>query len=158
MGSLICTEDSNFVGTLSHLYETRDEPALLLSSPGLFPERSDLESPTSVQLPESPREDKAGASSVPHTHKKGKRGSSRRRQHSEVERKYREGLVTGIDRLRTHVPTLPQYGGRLLAPRLSKATVLAAAVEYIKCLEDRVRCLETEIEGLKHKAAMEYAP
>jgi len=169
MSSLICTEDSGFVGILSHPDKTRDEPALLLPSPGLFPERSDPESPTSVQLPENPREDKAATGSAPHTHEKRKRGqpkinhsdlgSSRRKRHSEVERKYREGLATGIDRLRTHVPTLPQHDGRFLAPlRLSKATVLAAAVEYIKCLEDRIRRLETENEGRKHKDAMEYAP
>jgi len=57
--------------------------------------------------------------------------------HNEVERKYRESLNLGFEKLRATVPTLPKYdsGAASVAQKQSKAAVLGAAIEYIKYLE-----------------------
>lgn len=76
---------------------------------------------------------------------------SYRRPHNQVERKYREGLNSGLERLRLAVPTLPQrYSSDLEGPpKPSKATVLASAIDYIRAIEaERDRLLE-ENEGLR---------
>ncbi|USP73997.1 uncharacterized protein yc1106_01271 [Curvularia clavata] len=54
--------------------------------------------------------------------------------HSQVERKYREGLNAELERLRRAVPTLPQRDecGVLGQSKPSKAMVLASAIDYIK--------------------------
>ena len=57
--------------------------------------------------------------------------------HTQVERKYREGLNTELERLRRAVPTLlqSQKADVIGAAKPSKAMVLAAAIEYIKTIE-----------------------
>ncbi|KAF2470682.1 uncharacterized protein BDR25DRAFT_164996, partial [Lindgomyces ingoldianus] len=62
---------------------------------------------------------------------------SRRLPHNQVERKYREGLNSELERLRRAVPTLPQRDSSDLTgpPKPSKATVLASAIDYIKKIE-----------------------
>jgi hypothetical protein len=50
-----------------------------------------------------------------------------------VERKYRDGINAGIERLRCAVPTLPQ--GEDNPGRPSKLNVLAGAVAYIQRIE-----------------------
>jgi len=71
--------------------------------------------------------------------------------HNQVERKYRQMLNAEMERLRINVPTLPQHDGTSLAgpPKPSKATVLAAAVDYIKMLEAETERLTEENEVLK---------
>jgi Helix-loop-helix DNA-binding domain len=78
--------------------------------------------------------------------------SSQRVPHNQVERKYRETLNAEMERLRVNIPTLPRSEVSSLAgpPRPSKATVLAAAVQYIKDLEHDVETLADENEGLRH--------
>lgn len=83
----------------------------------------------------------------PHMHREGSSSSTLlkysdrthkyRIKHNQVERKYREGLNAGIERLHRAVPTLRQRqnDGTLGQARLSKLTVLAGAVEYIKKIE-----------------------
>lgn len=76
---------------------------------------------------------------------------SYRLPHNQIERKYREGLNSELERLRLAVPTLPQRDSSDLAgpPKPSKATVLASAIDYIKAIEtERDRLLE-ENEGLR---------
>jgi len=57
--------------------------------------------------------------------------------HNEVERKYRNNLNIGIQRLRNHIPTFPRhnYQSSTGSPKPSKVLILAAAVDYIKHLE-----------------------
>jgi hypothetical protein len=57
--------------------------------------------------------------------------------HNQVERKYREGLNSELERLRRAVPTLLQSveGEVMGQPKPSKAIVLASAIDYIKKTE-----------------------
>lgn len=76
---------------------------------------------------------------------------SQRVPHNQVERKYRQMINAEMERLRISVPILPHCDGTSLAgpPKPSKATVLAAAVDYIKMLEAETKRLVKENEGLK---------
>ncbi|OCK75577.1 hypothetical protein K432DRAFT_429315 [Lepidopterella palustris CBS 459.81] len=76
---------------------------------------------------------------------------SRRIPHNQVERKYREGLNSGLERLRRIIPTLPQRDSGDLAgfPKPSKATVLASAIDYIKFMEAERERLADENEQLR---------
>ncbi|KAH9865197.1 hypothetical protein IAQ61_009144 [Plenodomus lingam] len=80
---------------------------------------------------------------------KGQR--SVRLPHNQVERKYREGLNSELERLRKAVPTLPQSdeGGVMGQPKPSKAMVLSSAIEYIKKIESERDTLREENERLK---------
>ena len=71
--------------------------------------------------------------------------------HNEVERKYRESLNLGFEKLRATVPTLPKYdsGAASVAQKQSKAAVLSAAIEYIKYLEGENERLVEENKRLK---------
>ncbi|KAF3001560.1 hypothetical protein E8E13_009806 [Curvularia kusanoi] len=71
--------------------------------------------------------------------------------HNQVERKYREGLNSEIEKLRRAVPTLPQSDeiGVIGQPKPSKAVVLAAAVDYIKSTERERDELKKSIKKLK---------
>lgn len=74
--------------------------------------------------------------------------------HNEVERKYRESLNLGFEKLRATVPTLPKYdsGAASVAQKQSKAAVLGAAIEYIKYLEGENEKLVEENKQLKMNA------
>lgn len=76
---------------------------------------------------------------------------SQRIPHNQVERKYREMLNAEMERLRLNVPTLSQYDSTFLSgpSKPSKATILAAAVDYIKTLEAEAERLTDENAGLK---------
>ncbi|OCK77138.1 hypothetical protein K432DRAFT_359152 [Lepidopterella palustris CBS 459.81] len=76
---------------------------------------------------------------------------SRRLPHNQVERKYREGLNSELERLRRAVPTLPQRDSGDLTgpPKPSKATVLASAIDYIKFMETERERLAEENERLR---------
>ncbi|ORY00391.1 hypothetical protein BCR34DRAFT_592595 [Clohesyomyces aquaticus] len=76
---------------------------------------------------------------------------SRRLPHNQVERKYREGLNSELERLRRAVPTLPQRDSSDLTgpPKPSKATVLASAIDYIKKIERERDMLLEENERLR---------
>lgn len=75
--------------------------------------------------------------------------------HNQVERKYREGLNSEIEKLRRAVPTLLQSNdvGVIGQPKPSKATVIAAAVEYIKSTERERDALRKEVERTKYTKA-----
>jgi hypothetical protein len=77
--------------------------------------------------------------------------ATRRLPHNQVERKYREGLNSELERLRRAVPTLPQReGGDLNSPpKPSKATVLASAIDYIKFIEAERERLTEENKQLR---------
>ncbi|KAH8717078.1 hypothetical protein GQ44DRAFT_712835 [Phaeosphaeriaceae sp. PMI808] len=71
--------------------------------------------------------------------------------HNQVERKYREGLNSELERLRKAVPTLPQSdgGSAMGQTKPSKAMVLSSAIEYIKSIEKERDTLKVEVERLK---------
>jgi len=77
--------------------------------------------------------------------------ATRRLPHNQVERKYREGLNSELERLRRAVPTLPQREGGDLngPPKPSKATVLASAIDYIKFIEAERERLTEENKRLR---------
>jgi hypothetical protein len=88
----------------------------------------------------------SGASSVPSTNIQSlkQRQYEPRQPHNQVERKYREGLNSDLERLRRAVPTLSQSEDSAVIGRLkpSKAMVLSCAIEYIAKVElerDRLR-------------------
>jgi hypothetical protein len=96
-----------------------------------------------------PRLDGSSTSSQTSTSAKGQR--SARLPHNQVERKYREGLNSELERLRRTVPTLPQSdeGGMMGQPKPSKAMVLSSAIEYIRKIEKERDALKEENERLK---------
>ncbi|KAF2460768.1 hypothetical protein BDY21DRAFT_131462 [Lineolata rhizophorae] len=69
--------------------------------------------------------------------------------HTQVERKYRENLNAELERLRGAIPMLPclETGGPSSRP--SKATVLAAAIQYIGTMEARRDQMLAELERLR---------
>ncbi|KAF2732021.1 hypothetical protein EJ04DRAFT_344704 [Polyplosphaeria fusca] len=71
--------------------------------------------------------------------------------HNQVERKYREGLNAELERLRKAVPTLIQGDGQDVtdAPKPSKATIMASAIDYIKKVEAERDSLRTENDYLR---------
>ncbi|KAF1916704.1 hypothetical protein BDU57DRAFT_241388 [Ampelomyces quisqualis] len=79
--------------------------------------------------------------------------SQRRRRlpHNQVERKYREGLNSELERLRKAVPTLPHCDGEaaIAQPRPSKAMILSGAIQYIRSIERERNALREEVERLK---------
>ena len=76
---------------------------------------------------------------------------SKRQPHSLVERKYREGLNAGLERLRMAVPTLPRWDSQSIVgpPKPSKATILAVAIDYIHKIEVERDRLQLENKMLK---------
>lgn len=77
--------------------------------------------------------------------------ATQRLPHNQVERKYREGLNSELERLRRAVPTLTQRDPQDLTgpPKPSKATILASAIEYIEKLERERDALCEENEKLR---------
>lgn len=77
--------------------------------------------------------------------------SSRRQPHNQVERKYREGLNSELERLRKAVPILRQSNGAgaIGQPKPSKATILSSAIEYIQAIEKERDALKQEVEQLR---------
>lgn len=76
---------------------------------------------------------------------------SGRLPHNQVERKYREGLNSELERLRKAVPTLPQSDEASVMgqPKPSKAMVLSSAIEYIRRIEEERDALKEENDRLK---------
>lgn len=70
--------------------------------------------------------------------------------HKQVERKYREGLNKEFERLRKAVPTLPQSSeaNAIGVAKISKRTVLAAAIDYIGRVERERDVAVDEVERL----------
>jgi hypothetical protein len=79
--------------------------------------------------------------------------------HNQVERKYREGLNTELERLRKAVPTLPHRdnGDTMGQPKPSKAMVLSSAIDYIKRIEREKEALQEEVERLKRNQVQHMA-
>lgn len=76
---------------------------------------------------------------------------SSRLPHNQVERKYREGLNSELERLRKAVPTLSQSEEALMIgqPKPSKGMILSSAIDYIKTIERERDALREEVEQLK---------
>jgi hypothetical protein len=76
---------------------------------------------------------------------------TQRLPHDQVERKYREGLNSELERLRKAVPTLPHGydGGAIGQPRPSKALILSSAITYIRSIEKERDTLKAEVEQVK---------
>jgi hypothetical protein len=81
----------------------------------------------------------------------GKYSRGGRLPHNQVERKYREGLNSELERLRRTVPTLPQSddGSAMGQPKPSKAMILSGAIDYIKQIEKERDALKEEVERLR---------
>jgi hypothetical protein len=77
---------------------------------------------------------------------------SKRLPHNQVERKYREGLNSELERLRRAVPMLRGSGDATEAigqPKPSKAMVLSSAIDYIHRIETERDALLEENERLR---------
>lgn len=76
---------------------------------------------------------------------------SGRLPHNQVERKYREGLNSELERLRKAVPTLSHSEEALTIgqPKPSKGMILSNAIDYIKTIERERDALREEVEQLK---------
>jgi hypothetical protein len=70
--------------------------------------------------------------------------------HNQVERKYREGLNSELERLRKTVPTL-SHGDEAGQPKPSKGMILSSAIEYIKTIENERDALREEVARLKQR-------
>jgi hypothetical protein len=82
--------------------------------------------------------------------------SSRRQAHNLVERKYRDTLNHELERLRQAIPHIRDLDAETPdgRPRPSKATVLAAAADYINRLQAEVRNLSEENERLREAGSL----
>ncbi|KAF2789855.1 hypothetical protein K505DRAFT_352309 [Melanomma pulvis-pyrius CBS 109.77] len=146
-----------------------DGPPTLLASPPLSPSSLKRESPdesgSAGEEPEQKRPqrkrgrprldrnlfDTPSASSFNSSSSKCQQQQrTSRLPHNQVERKYREGLNSELERLRRAVPTLPQSdeGALMGQPKPSKAMVLAGAIEYIRNIERERDALLEENEKL----------
>ncbi|KAH7392580.1 hypothetical protein BKA66DRAFT_411892, partial [Pyrenochaeta sp. MPI-SDFR-AT-0127] len=143
-----------------------DAPQQLQHSPSLSPhalKRESPSSPTSFSSETTPKrpQRKRGrprldrsttdAQSPTSSTSVAKCQRSGRLPHNQVERKYREGLNSELERLRRAVPTLPQSddGGVMGQPKPSKAMVLSSAIEYIRRIEKERDALKEENERLR---------
>lgn len=130
------------------------------SSPSLSPrplkretpdEAANLDDDTTPKRPQKkrgrPRIDRSSTDSSASS----KTRATQRLPHNQVERKYREGLNSELERLRRAVPTLIQRDPRDLTspPKPSKATILASAIDYIKKIEQERDILRDENEKLR---------
>ena len=135
-----------------------------VNSPSLSPRLVKHESPfspTSLEAETTPTRPlrKRGRPRLDRTNSDGQAGGPTsakcprggRLPHNQVERKYREGLNSELERLRKTVPTLPQSddGGAMGQAKPSKAMVLSAAIEYIGKIEQERDALKEEVERLR---------
>jgi hypothetical protein len=78
---------------------------------------------------------------------------AKRLPHNQVERKYREGLNSELERLRRAVPMLSRGGdeetGAIGQPKPSKAMVLSSAIDYIHRIERERDALNEENDKLR---------
>jgi hypothetical protein len=134
-------------------------------SPCVSPHLIKLESPFSPVSPDEqstpkravrkrgrPRLERSDLESHSATSASSKSHRAGRLPHNQVERKYREGLNSELERLRRAVPTLPhsEDGGVMGQSKPSKAMVLSSAIDYIKSIEKERDALRAENERLKH--------
>ncbi|KAF1852083.1 uncharacterized protein K460DRAFT_264181, partial [Cucurbitaria berberidis CBS 394.84] len=142
------------------------DPPLQAHSPSLSPhllKRESPSSPTSISEESTPKrpqrkrgrprldrnatetQSPASSSSAAKSQRTG------RLPHNQVERKYREGLNSELERLRKAVPTLPQSdeGVVMGQPKPSKAMVLSSAIEYIRRIEKERDDLKDENDRLR---------
>lgn len=100
-----------------------------------------------------PRLEHSSTDSKSTTPSSAKSHRSGRLPHNQVERKYREGLNSELERLRKAVPSLPQSdeGGVMGQPKPSKAMVLSSAIEYIRKIEKERDELKEENEQLRQR-------
>lgn len=71
--------------------------------------------------------------------------------HNKVERKYREGLNTELERLRRAVPTMLQShnGSGIGQPKPSKSMVIAAAIKHIEMVTQQRDMLQNENDEIR---------
>jgi hypothetical protein len=77
---------------------------------------------------------------------------TKRLPHNQVERKYREGLNSELERLRQAVPILRRQSdeaGAIGQPKPSKAMILSSAIEYIQSIEKERDALIEENDRLR---------
>jgi hypothetical protein len=98
-----------------------------------------------------PRLDQLDTSSQSTEPSSAKYQRSGRLPHNQVERKYREGLNSELERLRKAVPSLSQSdeANMIGQPKPSKGMILSSAIDYIKTIEREKLALREEVEQLK---------
>jgi hypothetical protein len=143
-----------------------DDAPLLVHSPCVSPHLIKSESPFYPASPEEPatpkrslrkrgrpRLDRSNMESHSSTSSSSKSQQVGRLPHNQVERKYREGLNSELERLRRAVPTLPhsEDGGVMGQPKPSKAMVLSSAIDYIRSIEKERDALRAENERLQQR-------
>jgi hypothetical protein len=72
--------------------------------------------------------------------------------HNMVERKYRNGLNSGMEQLKMSIPSMARWESTNTSPshpKLSKALVLASAIEYIREIEGERNGLVKKIETMR---------
>lgn len=140
------------------------DPQEQLYSPSLSPQTIKRESPFPPAPPEEqttpkrpqrkrgrPRLDELETETHASSSSSGKFQRTRRLPHNQVERKYREGLNSELERLRKAVPSLAhgEEGAAMGQAKPSKAVILCSAIEYIKKIENERDALKEEVERLK---------
>jgi hypothetical protein len=136
--------------TLSPRHLKRESP----SSPDSLSEEPTTKRPQRKRG--RPRLDRNNVDAVSSTSSPSTKGQrTGRLPHNQVERKYREGLNSELERLRQAVPTLPQSdeAGAMGQPKPSKAMVLSSAIEYIKTIERERDALMEENQRLRQAQA-----
>ncbi|RMZ74403.1 hypothetical protein GMOD_00003435 [Pyrenophora seminiperda CCB06] len=134
------------------------------ASPSLSPHMLNRESPSSpasgcesstpkrpTRKRGRPKMDRRSTDSQLVTSPSVKSQRTKRLPHNQVERKYREGLNSELERLRNAVPILRQRDepGGTAQPKPSKAMILASAIEYIQSIEKENGSLKEENERLR---------
>jgi hypothetical protein len=156
-----CFSPTSTTSRPSSLGEDAPQP---LISPSLSPHKLHHESPSSpTSASESstpkrptrkrgrPKMDRSSTDSQVMTSPTLKYQRSKRLPHNQVERKYREGLNSELERLRQSVPILRHSDevGAIGHPKPSKAMILSSAIEYIQSIERERDALIEENDRLR---------
>jgi hypothetical protein len=117
-----------------------------------------------VVEPSSRKLKHSGSSSTPNSSGDGPTSPLRahrtaRLSHTQVERRYREGLNRQFERLRSAVPTLPQSveASAIGVAKPSKGMVLAAAIDYISQIEEERDSAIQEVHRLRDRVKIKHS-
>ena len=158
-----CFSPTTTISRTSSLYDDATRQA----SPSLSPHMLKRESPSSpasgsesstpkrrTRKRGRPKMDRRSTDSQLVTSPSLKSQRTKRQPHNQVERKYREGLNSELERLRNAVPILRQRDepSGLAQPKPSKAMILASAIEYIQSIETENDSLKEENARLRRQS------
>jgi len=154
------TPDVSALGNLSDFWEINSHGSRSARSSITEPQTASSPKPhhltvePSVQAPAPKRKrgrpriyrnDSANSDAVHQANDQQWSSAGKRSSHNQVERKYRETLNSGLERLRLAVPAVREGNFPATANgKPSKAQVLEGAISYIRQLEDEVRRKDEE--------------